>query len=207
MTFRLPQLYPITDTKLSGLSHAEQVARMIAGGARFIQLREKYATPADFYREAKEAVEIAHAQGVKVIINDRVDIALALKAAGVHLGQDDMPPAAARRLLGDNAIIGFSTHNIEQVSAAVSLPLDYIAFGPIFPTRTKKDPDPVVGLDALVLIRKRLGDFPLAAIGGIDEANFRDVLQAGADSAAVLSALLSSPDLITERVKLFNTNN
>jgi thiamine-phosphate pyrophosphorylase len=207
MTFRLPQLYPITDTRLSGLSHAEQVIRMIAGGARFIQLREKYATPAEFYREAEKACEIAHAQGVKVIINDRVNIALALKADGVHLGQDDMPPAAARKRLGDQAIIGFSTHNIEQVTAAMTLPLDYIAFGPIFPTRTKENPDPVVGLDKLTLIRKQLGDFPLVAIGGINETNFHDVLKAGADSVAVLSAVLSRPDLITGRIKLFNARN
>jgi thiamine-phosphate pyrophosphorylase len=207
MTFRLPQFYPITDTRLSGLSHAEQVARMMAGGTRFIQLREKYATPEEFYREAGKAMEIAHAQGVKVIINDRVDIALALKADGVHLGQDDMPPTAARKLLGDQAIIGFSTHNIEQVIAAMTLPLDYIAFGPIFSTKTKENPDPVVGLDNLRLVRKQLGDFQLVAIGGIDENNFRDVLKGGADSVAVLSAVLSLPDLITERVKLFNAHN
>src|ERR1044072_6010050 len=100
MNFRLPRLYPITDTRLSGLSQAEQVRQMIAGGAKLIQLREKHASAAEFYSEAEKAIEIAHSQGVKIIINDRVDIALALKADGVHLGQDDLPPAQARKLLG-----------------------------------------------------------------------------------------------------------
>lgn len=207
MNFALPRLYPITDTSLSGLSQAEQARRMIAGGAKLIQLREKHASPEEFYREARETIEIAHSKGVKIIINDRVDIALALKADGVHLGQDDLPPAQARKLLGDKAIIGFSTHNIEQVRSARELPVDYIAFGPVFTTKTKENPDPVVGLELLSLIKKDLGDFPLVAIGGIDESNFRDTLSAGADSLAVIGAILREPELITERVKFFSANS
>ncbi len=110
----LPRIYPITDTRLSRLSHAEQVARLIEGGASLIQLRDKFSAPREFYRDAAAALQIAHAHGAKLIINDRVDIALALKADGVHLGQTDIPAAAARRLLGKEAIIGFSTHNPEQ---------------------------------------------------------------------------------------------
>ena len=207
MNFRLPRLYPITDTRLSGLSHSEQVSRMIDGGATLIQLREKHASPEEFYREAEKAIEIAHSSGVKIIINDRADVALALKADGVHLGQDDLPPAQARKLLGDKAIIGFSTHNLEQVNASLKLPIDYIAFGPVFTTTTKENPDPVVGLELLTLIRKALGDFPLTAIGGINETNFRDVLSAGADSVAIINAVLSAPDLISERVKFFSANS
>jgi len=203
MSFSLPKLYPLTDTRLSGLSHAEQVKRLAAGGARVIQLREKHASPAEFYLEAQKALEIARHENIKFIINDRVDIALALKADGVHLGQDDLPPIEARKLLGNNAIIGFSTHDLEQAAAALKFPIDYIAVGPIFPTSSKENPYPVVGLEQLRQIRQALGDFSLAAIGGITPENFRDVLEAGADSVAVISSLLSDPNLITERTKLF----
>ena len=100
MSFKLPTVYPITDVQLSGLSHAEQVARLIAGGATLIQLREKHLAPHDFYRDAGAALRIARKHGVRLIINDRVDIALALGADGVHLGQTDLPPAAARHRTG-----------------------------------------------------------------------------------------------------------
>ena len=103
MRLDLPKIYPITDTQLSGLSHAEQVARLIEGGASLVQLRDKFSTPREFYREAAAALQIARAHGARLIINDRVDIALALKADGVHLGQRDIPVAAARRLLGNEA--------------------------------------------------------------------------------------------------------
>jgi len=189
------------------LSQAEQVRRMIAGGAKLIQLREKHASPDEFYRAAEKALEIARSYGVKIIINDRVDIALALKADGVHLGQDDLPPAGARKLLGNQAIIGYSTHNTSQILAAREFPVDYLAIGPIFETNSKENPDPVVGLDGLSLVRQALGEFPLVAIGGITETNFKAVLAAGADSVAVIGSLLSSPDLITERVKLFSKNS
>lgn len=202
MLFTLPKIYPITDTRLSGLSHAEQVMRMAAGGAKIIQLREKHALPDEFYAEAQKAVEIARRDGIKIIINDRADIALALKADGVHLGQDDLPPAEARKLLGNNVIIGFSTHNPAQAAEALKQPVDYIAFGPVFATSTKENPDPVVGLAGLREIRQALGDFPLVAIGGITEENYRDVLAAGADSVAMVSAVLSDAERITERLKL-----
>jgi thiamine-phosphate pyrophosphorylase len=207
MRFTLPKIYPITDTRLSGLSHAEQVEKMAAGGAKIIQLREKYAPPDEFYAEAQKALEIARARGIKIIINDRVDIALALKADGVHLGQDDLPPAEARKLLGNKAIIGFSTHNLAQAVEALQLPIDYIAFGPVFPTSTKENPDPVTGLEQLSEIGQILGDFPLAAIGGITEENYRDALSAGAGSVAMISAVLSAPDRIAERLKLLSSGS
>jgi thiamine-phosphate pyrophosphorylase len=188
--FRLPRVYPITDTQISGLSHAEQVALFAAGGATVIQLREKHASALEFYEQAKAALEVAKRHGVQLIINDRADIALALGAAGVHLGQDDLPPEAARRLLGDDAIIGYSTHSVAQIQAAAKLPIDYFAIGPIFPTSTKVNPDPVVGLDGVRLAREAIGERPLVAIGGILPVNSREVIEAGAGSVAMISGLL-----------------
>ncbi|MDT5061968.1 MAG: thiamine-phosphate pyrophosphorylase [Acidobacteriota bacterium] len=165
---------------------------MSAGGATFIQLREKHLSPREFYNQAKEALLVARSCGVRLIINDRADIALALKASGVHLGQDDLPPEAARELLGEDAIIGFSTHNVEQAIEAARLPVDYIAIGPIFETKSKENPDPVVGLDGLRRVRQSVGEIPLVAIGGIKRENIQETLAAGADAVAVISLLLAT---------------
>lgn len=191
MRIKLPKLYPITDTRLSGLSHAEQVRRLSAGGASFLQLREKHLSPREFYSEAAKAWSVARSAGVRLIINDRVDIALALTASGVHLGQDDLPPDAAREILGEQAIIGFSTHTVTQAEQAARLPVDYLAIGPIFPTLSKENPDAVVGLDGLRRVREVTGDIPLVAIGGIRLENIEEVLAAGADCVAVISLLLA----------------
>lgn len=199
--FRLPRVYPITDTQISGLSHAEQVALFAEGGATLVQLREKHSSALEFYEQAKAALEVANERGVQLIINDRADIALALGAAGVHLGQDDLPPEAARRLLGDDAIIGYSTHSLSQIKEAAKLPVDYLAIGPIFPTSTKENPDPVVGLDGVRLAREAIGERPLVAIGGISQANARDVIEAGADSVALIRGLLANPQRIPEAVR------
>lgn len=180
-------MYPITDRQLSGLSHAEQVAKLIDAGAKLIQLREKLGSPQAFYEDARAALQVARARGAKIIINDRADIALALNADGVHLGQEDLPPEAARRLLGPQAIIGFSTHNLEQAEQALDLPIDYVAIGPIFATTTKVSSNPAVGLDKLALIRKTIGDLSLVAIGGITAGNLQTVLDAGADAVALIS--------------------
>jgi thiamine-phosphate pyrophosphorylase len=195
---QLPRIYPITDRILSGLSHAAQVEQLIAGGAAFIQLREKHASPRDFYDDAKLAIEIARAKRVNIIINDRVDIALALDANGVHLGQDDLPPEHARKLLGEKAMIGFSTHSVSQAIAAISLPVNYIAIGPVYGTTTKENPDAAVGLEGIKAVRQSIGDFPLVAIGGIKNANLSDVLAAGADSAAIISDLFRDQDNISQ---------
>jgi thiamine-phosphate pyrophosphorylase len=203
----LPQIYPITDARLAKISHAEQVERLIAGGAKFIQLREKYAAPQDFFEAAKAALKIARLKDVKIIINDRVDIALALKADGVHLGQDDLPPEQARKILGAAAIIGFSTHTLAQALEAVKLPIDYLAIGPVFATRTKENPAEVVGLDMIRKIREQVGDFPIVAIGGVNFDNFLKVLKSGADSAAIISDLLSDAGKITDNFKKFNYQN
>lgn len=189
MRFHLPPVYPITDTQISGLSHAEQVALFAQAGATLVQLREKRAPALKFYEEAKAALAVAAERGLQVIINDRVDIALALGVTGVHLGQDDLPPEAARRLLGDDAVIGYSTHSVVQAIEASTFPIDYLAIGPIFATSTKENPDALVGLDGLRAVRSAVGNLPLVAIGGITAGNTSEVLQAGADSAAMISGL------------------
>ena len=179
-------LYPITDQHLSGLSHTEQVDLLIDGGATLIQLREKTDSPLRFFKQAESAVRVARDRGAKIIINDRVDIALALKADGVHLGQEDLGPAAARRILGGDAIIGFSTHSLEQARLAAQLPVDYVAIGPIFSTTTKQSTNRPVGLDGLARFREALGGVPLVAIGGITGENIGTVIKAGADVVAVI---------------------
>jgi thiamine-phosphate pyrophosphorylase len=202
-SFRLPRVYPLTDVQLSGLSHAEQVQRLSDGGASLIQLREKSSPALQFYEHASAAMAIAAERGVRLIINDRVDVALAVGTHGVHLGQDDMPPEAARRLLGPEAIIGYSTHSVAQAVEALDLPIDYIAIGPIFKTATKSDTSPVLGLEGLRAVREAIGTVPLVAIGGITAANAPEVIEAGADSVAVISALLSDPDRITTATRYF----
>lgn len=203
MKIKLPKIYPITDTRIANLSHAEQVEKLIEGGAKFIQLREKYASSGEFYSQAEEALTIARKHSVKIIINDRVDIALALKADGVHLGQDDLPPGNARKILGENAIIGFSTHSVSQAIEAVKLPIDYVAIGPVFVTNTKENPDEVVGLEGVKEVSQAIGIFPLVAIGGINLSNFQKVLNAGANSVAVISGIISMPENITQRLQQY----
>jgi thiamine-phosphate pyrophosphorylase len=200
-SFVLPRIYPLTDVQTSGLSHADQIDSLGRGGATLVQLREKQMPALQFYEQAKAAMAVAARSGLRIIINDRVDVALAVGAHGVHLGQDDIPPEAARQLLGREAIIGYSTHNVEQAKIALNLPIDYLAIGPIFDTATKTDTSPALGLEGLRAVRQRIGNVPLVAIGGISHANAADVIAAGADSVAVISALLSNPHRITEATR------
>lgn len=201
MPFSLPKLYPITDTSISGVSHAEQIERLAAGGASLIQLREKHASPREFYQAALEAMIVAKSLRVQLVINDRVDIAIAVKADGVHLGQEDLPPGKARMLLGEDRIIGFSTHTLDQALEADSAPVDYIAVGPVFPTSTKENPDAIVSAADIREIKSRVSK-PLVAIGGITLDSARSVIDAGADAVAVISDLLARTD-ITERTRRF----
>jgi thiamine-phosphate pyrophosphorylase len=201
MDFTLPKLYPITDTRLSGLTHAEQVERLAAGGATLVQLRDKHVAPREFYEAARRAVEVARALGVRLIINDRVDIALAVDADGVHLGQDDLPIARARELIGAERILGYSTHNVQQALEADCAPVDYIAVGPVFQTTTKENPDPIVGPELIRELKLRLTK-PLVGIGGITLDRASAVIAAGADSVAVISDLYLAGDIAT-RVRLY----
>ena len=204
MKLPLPPVYPITDRRLAGTDHAAQVRALASAGARFIQLREKELPDDQLYAEARSALEAAVDAGVTLIINDRVDLAVALKAPGVHLGQSDLTPDSARRLLGPDAIIGFSTHNIGQVREAVKMPIDYLAFGPIFPTSTKEDPDPVTGIELLREVSEIAGPIPVVAIGGITRLNICNVLAAGAASAAIISDLYVDSGPAGAYSELFN---
>lgn len=206
MKFELPAIYPITDSDLSPLSIPDQVEEMAVAGARLIQIRAKSAASGKFLSDTVEALTIANRFGAKLIVNDRVDIAIAAGAEGVHLGQDDLPPSYARNLLGIEAIIGFSTHNLEQALRALLEPVDYIAIGPIFPTTSKSNHYPVIGLDVVRSIRQAIGNFPLVGIGGITFENARSVIEAGADSVAVIGALHGEGSSVRESM-LYMLNN
>jgi len=196
MGVHLPPLYPITDAKLSGLSHIDQVALLLEGGASLIQIRDKGSTPDELYRAAVACIAVARPRGARIIINDRADVALAADADGVHLGQDDLPAAEARVLLGPSRIVGVSTHSVAQAVRAAELAVDYVAIGPAFTTTTKENPDPVVGLDLIREVSRRI-DKPLVAIGGITLEKAREVVKAGADSVAVISDLFISRDIVS----------
>lgn len=201
------RVYPITDRQLSGLSHAEQIVNLSKGGATVVQLREKIDSPAKFYAEAKAALRAAREHQVALLINDRVDIALALKVDGVHLGQDDLPPAAARRILGPRAMIGFSTHNLQQARHAAYMPVDYVAIGPIFATATKRSSNPAVGLENLSLVREVVGTLPLVAIGGITAENMDRVLSAGVDAVAIISDLWTPSEGTNHKIQRLLMNS
>ncbi len=187
-------LYPIADPAgRPGRSHVALVEAMVSAGIRFLQLRVKHESTRAFIDIARAAKAVTDRAGAALIINDRADIARLVDAAGVHLGQDDLPPRVAREILGPAKLIGFSTHSPTQIEAAVRAGgIDYVAFGPIFPTRSKENPDPVQGLETLREVR-RLCPLPLAAIGGITAANLLDVLQT-ADAVAVISAITDADD-------------
>lgn len=201
MTLSLPTVYPITDTTISGLSHARQVEALAAGGATIVQLRDKTASPRAFYDAVIDALKVAGPLGVKIIVNDRADIAVAAGAAGVHLGQEDLPVEYARKLVGSSRIVGYSTHSIEQAIAADALDIDYIAIGPIFETTSKQNPDPVLGLDAIRRIKPSIHK-PLVAIGGMTLERAQLVIEAGADCVALISDLIGAAD-IAARARLF----
>lgn len=191
----LPRLYAILDPAQSGgRSCAEVAEALLAAGVRLIQLRDKQAPSGELYITAQRVGEAMRRAGATFIVNDRADVARAIDADGVHLGQDDLPVNAARALLGSDKLIGYSTHILDQVREGDHSSADYIAFGPIFPTVSKQNPDAVVGLEGLREARKATCK-PLVAIGGITLANARAVIEAGADSLAVIRGLVGAPDI------------
>jgi thiamine-phosphate pyrophosphorylase len=190
---KLPRLYAITDRELSNCTHEELVRLMIKGGARLIQLRDKEASGVEMLGVARDCLKHTRYAGARLIINDRLDVAMAVDADGLHLGQEDLPVDEARAVLGEKKIIGISTHSLKQFRAALGTSADYIAFGPIFPTRTKLNPHQPVGLE-LLRMAKAVSDRPIVAIGGITPDRASEVINAGADSVAVISALYPWPD-------------
>lgn len=168
--------------------------RLLDAGVRLIQIREKDLSSRQLYDETLACVDLARRAGARIVVNDRVDIALAADASGVHVGQSDLDPAAVRGICGDRLLIGWSAHSVADAEAGNDLPADYVAIGPVFETSTKDDPRPVVGLDVVRKARSVVQK-PLVAIGGITLSNFESVLEAGADSVAVISALWTSGDI------------
>jgi thiamine-phosphate pyrophosphorylase len=166
----------------------------LSAGAPLIQIRAKHLASASLLELADRLVEIAAATGSSVIVNDRADIARMSGAAGVHVGQDDVAPRDARAIVGPDAIVGYSTHTIEQVRAARAEPVSYIAVGPVFGTRTKDTGYQAVGLDLVSAAANAAGPIPIVAIGGIKLENARSVLDAGAAAVAVISDLLTGGD-------------
>jgi len=195
MLIALPPIYPITDKQLARrTSHLSIVKELVRGGARFIQIRDKVTPAEELLRDLAQCVDFARSRGVTLIVNDRCDLALSSGAQGVHLGQEDLPPGAARSLLGRGKIIGFSTHSLAQIKQSSRLPIDYVGFGPVYGTSTKKNPSPTVGIKNLVRACKSV-DRPVVAIGGIGIEQVRAVLEAGAASVAVISALMTSGNI------------
>jgi thiamine-phosphate pyrophosphorylase len=193
-TTTFPRLYAIADASFG--NPVELAGALFAGGASLVQIRFKRSGAGDFLEQVEATLRIAP-PGTRILVNDRVDIAKLAGAAGVHLGQEDLPVEAARRILGSGALIGLSTHNFEQALRSEELPLDYIAVGPIFATATKENADPVLGLEKLREISAKVR-LPVVAVGGITLENAPQVLQAGAASVAVISALLKARDVAAE---------
>ena len=187
----LPRLYTFADASFGDPVRLAEA--LLNAGARIIQVRNKRGSVRELLEQVERILSFAP-RGVEIIVNDRVDVALISGAGGVHLGQDDVPPVEARRILGLDRMIGFSTHNLQQAMRAEKLPVDYVAVGPIFLTATKEKPDAVVGLENLSAICEAIRK-PVVAIGGIKLENAEDVLKAGATSVAVISDVLSAPDV------------
>jgi thiamine-phosphate pyrophosphorylase len=188
------RLYLVTDQpSLKGRTLIDVVQAAVQGGVTSVQLREKHANSRDFYAQAVALMNLLRPLNVPLIINDRLDIALACGAPGLHLGQSDLPVDVARKLLPPEVFIGWSVETMEEVARSATLPVDYLGVSPVFATPTKTDTATPWGLDGLQRIRA-LTQLPLVAIGGIHLHNATQVIQAGADSLAVVSAICSAND-------------
>lgn len=195
-------LYLVTDRGLCGGRPLEEVVRLaVEGGVSCVQLREKDLSTREFVETASAVKSILRPSGVPLVINDRIDVALAVGAEGVHIGQGDMPYETARRLMGRSAIIGLSVETWEDVEEARDLDVDYLGVSPVFPTPTKTDTRSAWGLEGLARIRAYV-KHPLVAIGGMNRQNAAAAVRAGADSIAVVSAICSAPDPFREALEL-----
>lgn len=202
-----PPLNAIVDVDVAeraGWRPVDLAAAYISGGARFLQIRAKRASGADFLAVASRVVELAHAGDALVVVNDRADIARLAGADGVHVGQGDLAPSDVRQIVGDHAIVGVSTHTIEQTTAAVRQPVTYVAIGPVFGTDTKATGYDAAGLEMVraAAACARDANLPLVAIGGITLSTALSVIEAGAASVAVIGDLLTANDP-EKRVRAF----
>lgn len=199
----LPAVYPILDTALLArldIPLLDAAEALVEGGARILQLRHKDVWTREAYHAATELASFLRAAQIQFVINDRADIAKMLNA-GLHVGQDDLPPLESRAILGESAMLGFSTHNEAQLLASAQEPIDYVALGPIFATGSKANPDPPVGLDQLKRLRPLTGK-PLVAIGGITLDTAEQVWKAGADCIALIGDLFLTPSKTAIRARM-----
>ena len=188
-----PPLYAILDPALAPRASSQLAEDLAASGVSLIQLRDKRSPASELLATAREWIERVSPYGARIIINDRADVAVLSGAGGVHVGQEDLPVEAARRICGGSCWVGVSTHNLIQLRQAADSSADYIALGPVFATSSKVNPDPVVGLDFIRQARS-LTQKPLVAIGGITIESAAQIFRAGADSVAVIRDLVSAPD-------------
>jgi thiamine-phosphate pyrophosphorylase len=193
MRLVLPRLYVILDPALITSSERDCALSLAEAGVRLLQYRNKSAPARQYLESSRKLAEVLLPQGVTFFVNDRPDVAFLAGATGVHVGQDDLDVEQARQVVGRDKLIGVSTHNLQQFEHAAASSADYIALGPIFSTSSKANPDPVVGLDLLRRVRALTGK-PVVAIGGISLERVAAVIEAGADSVAVISGILGAPD-------------
>ena len=197
MSAGIPPLQAILDVETAeraGWAPRDLARAFLDGGARWIQIRAKTLPSSAFLALCDDVVQLAASADAQVIVNDRADLARLSGAAGVHVGQDDLPPSAVRRIVGDAAIVGFSTHHVQQIEMAVREPLTYVAVGPVFGTRTKDTGYEAVGLELVRAARALAHGVPIVAIGGITLETAASVIDAGAASVAVISDLLVGGD-------------
>lgn len=188
-------LYIITDQRIShGKSHLEVAEAVLAGGATVIQFRDKEMEDSEAIEVCRKIYELTKKKGIPFIVNDRVEVARIVQADGVHLGQEDQSLDFARKILNQNQIIGISVETVEQAIKAEKEGADYLGVGPIYPTATKLDAGRALGVTRLKEIKEAV-NIPVIAIGGIDEDNLEEVLRAGADGIAVISAVVGAPDI------------
>ncbi|MCX7626018.1 MAG: thiamine phosphate synthase [Candidatus Sumerlaeaceae bacterium] len=192
-------IYVITDTALAKRSHLEIAREVIEGGGKVIQLRDKSLPREELLPIAREIRQLTTEHGVTFIINDDPWLALEVDADGVHVGQEDMSVAEVRKIVGPEKIVGLSTHTLQQALVAASLPVDYIGVGPIFPTRTKENPWPAVGIDLLREVRKKVS-LRITAIGGINEKDIPELVRAGAHNIAFIGEVMRAHS-ICEKVR------
>jgi thiamine-phosphate pyrophosphorylase len=193
MRLVLPRLYVILDAALITSPERDCALSLAEAGVRLIQYRNKSASARQYLDSSRNLAEALRPRGVTFLVNDRPDVAFLAGANGVHVGQDDLDVEQARRVAGQDKLVGVSTHNFEQFNKAVASSADYIAIGPLFSTTSKANPDPIVGLAFLRRVRG-LTDKPIVGIGGISLDRAKSVIEAGADSVAVISGVLSAPN-------------